>query len=123
MGVGVLLSTYVRLSQYQSIWKDDVIDVFVGSYHLNPFQPAQRKAFHECLHNKRPEMTKMWSGPNKFFNIDLEKILKVCGIKTVVVAGTVVRDVLLHTGDEVIFRGFGEVLPVDAMSAENVFAE
>jgi hypothetical protein len=110
MGVGVLRSNYVLLSQYQSIWKDDVIDVFVGSYHLNPFQPAQRKALHECLHNKRHEMTKMYAGPSKFLNTDLEKILEVRGVKTVIAAGTAAHGAVLHTGDEAVFRGFSEVV-------------
>jgi len=63
------------------------------------------------------------AGPDKFLNTDLEKILKDHGIKTVIVAGTAAHGAVLHTADEAVFRGFGVILPVDAMSAENTYIE
>lgn len=63
------------------------------------------------------------SGPNKFLNTDLEKILKDHGIKTVIVAGTAAHGAVLHTAAEAVFRGFHAVVPVDTMSAENTYVE
>ncbi|MDE1969807.1 MAG: isochorismatase family protein [Alphaproteobacteria bacterium] len=63
------------------------------------------------------------SGPDKFFNTDLEKILKDHGIKTVIVTGTAAHGAVLHTGDEAAIRGFNVIVPVDGMSAEDPFIE
>jgi nicotinamidase-related amidase len=63
------------------------------------------------------------SGPNKFLNTDLEKMLKEKGIKTVIVAGTAAHGAVLHTGAEAVFRGFAAIVPVETMSAENPFVE
>jgi nicotinamidase-related amidase len=63
------------------------------------------------------------SGPNKFLNTDLDKILKDHGIKTVIVTGTAAHGAVLHTADESVFRGYKVVVPVDAISAENLFIE
>ncbi|MDE2493622.1 MAG: cysteine hydrolase [Alphaproteobacteria bacterium] len=63
------------------------------------------------------------SGPDKFFNTDLEKILKDHGIKTVIVTGTAAHGAVLHTGDEAAIRGFNVIVPVDGMSAEDAFIE
>lgn len=63
------------------------------------------------------------SGPDKFFNTDLEKILKDHGIKTVIVTGTAAHGAVLHTGDEAAIRGFNVIVPVDGMSAEDAYIE
>jgi len=63
------------------------------------------------------------SGPDKFFNTDLEKILKDGGIKTVVVAGTAANGAVLHTASGAVLRGFKAVVPVDTMSADNAYIE
>ncbi|MGO8869210.1 MAG: isochorismatase family protein [Alphaproteobacteria bacterium] len=63
------------------------------------------------------------SGPDKFLNTDLEKILKDHGIKTVIVTGTAAHGAVIHTTDEAVFRGLTAIVPVDAMSAENAFVE
>ena len=63
------------------------------------------------------------SGPDKFLNTDLEKILKDRGIKTVVVAGTAANGAVLHTASEAVLRGFKAVVPVDTMSADNAYIE
>jgi len=63
------------------------------------------------------------SGPNKFLNTDLEKILKDNGIKTVIVAGTSANGSVLHTASEAAFRGFKVVVPVDTMSGVNPFVD
>jgi nicotinamidase-related amidase len=59
------------------------------------------------------------SSADKFFNTDLEKILKEKGIKTVVVMGVAV----LNTASQAAFRGFKVVVPVDTMSSENTYFE
>lgn len=62
-------------------------------------------------------------GPDKFINSDLEKTLKDKGIKTVVAMGTQAQTSVLHTGGAAALRGFNVVVPVDAMSADEVFPE
>ena len=63
------------------------------------------------------------SGPDKFLNTDLEKILKDRGISTLIVAGTAANGAVLHTASEAVLRGFKAVVPVDTMSADNAYIE
>jgi nicotinamidase-related amidase len=62
-------------------------------------------------------------GPDKFVNSDLEKTLKDKGIKTVVAMGTQAQTSVLHTGGEAALRGFKVIVPVDAMSSDDLFPE
>jgi nicotinamidase-related amidase len=62
-------------------------------------------------------------GPDKFINSDLEKTLRDKGIKTVVAMGTQAQTSVLHTGADAALRGFKVVVPVDAMSADDLFPE
>src|SRR6476661_3034977 len=63
------------------------------------------------------------SGPDKFRNTDLEKILKDKGIQTVIVAGTAANGAVLYTGSGAAFRGMKVIVPVDGMSAIEPTAE
>ena len=62
-------------------------------------------------------------GPDKFINSDLEKTLKDKGIKTVVAMGTQAQTSVLHTGSTAALKGFKVIVPVDGMSADEVFPE
>jgi nicotinamidase-related amidase len=62
-------------------------------------------------------------GPDKFINSDLEKTLKDKGIKAVVPMGTQAQTSVLHTGGEAALRGFKVIVPVDAMSSDELFPE
>jgi len=62
-------------------------------------------------------------GPDKFIASDLEKTLHDKGIKTVVAMGTQAQTSVLHTGGEAALRGFKVIVPVDAMSADDLFPE
>ena len=62
-------------------------------------------------------------GPDKFINSDLEKTLKDKGIKTVVAMGNQAQTSVLHTGGEAALRGFKVIVPVDAMSSDDLFPE
>ena len=62
-------------------------------------------------------------GPDKFINSDLEKTLKDKGIKTVVAMGTQAQTSVLHTAGAAALRGFKVIVPVDGMSADEVFPE
>jgi nicotinamidase-related amidase len=62
-------------------------------------------------------------GPDKFINSDLEKTLRDKGITTVVAMGTQAQTSVLHTGGEAALRGFKVVVPVDAMSSDDLFPE
>lgn len=62
-------------------------------------------------------------GPDKFINSDLEKTLEDKGIKTVVAMGTQAQTSVLHTGATAALKGFKVIVPVDGMSADEVFPE
>jgi nicotinamidase-related amidase len=62
-------------------------------------------------------------GPDKFIHSDLEKTLRDKGITTVVAMGTQAQTSVLHTGGEAALRGFKVIVPVDAMSADDLFPE
>ncbi len=63
------------------------------------------------------------SGPDKFLGTDLEKILRDKGAQTVIIVGVNANGVVLHTGSAAAFRGFKVVVPVDGMSAGDLYAE
>jgi nicotinamidase-related amidase len=63
------------------------------------------------------------SGANKFVRTDLEKILKEKGITTVIVTGTAAHGAILNTGAMAALLGFKVVVPVDAISAAEEYAE
>ena len=62
-------------------------------------------------------------GPDKFIDGELEKTLKQKGIKTVIALGTQAQTSVLHTGATAALKGFKVVVPVDAMSSEDLFPE
>jgi nicotinamidase-related amidase len=63
------------------------------------------------------------SGPDKFVETDLEKILKDRGITTVIVAGTASNGAVLFTAMGAVMRGMNVVVPVDGMSAADPYAD
>ena len=63
------------------------------------------------------------SGPDKFRNTDLEKILKDKGITTVIAVGTASNGAVLYTASGAAFRGMDVIIPVDGMSAVDPYAE
>ena len=63
------------------------------------------------------------SGPDKFLGTDLEKILQERGIKTVIVTGTAAHGAVLYTASGAALRGLKVVLPVDGLSAEDLYPE
>jgi nicotinamidase-related amidase len=63
------------------------------------------------------------SGPDKFVNTDLDKILKDKGIKTVIAVGTASNGAVLYTASGAAFRGMNVIVPVDGMSAVTPYAD
>jgi nicotinamidase-related amidase len=63
------------------------------------------------------------SGPDKFLETDLEKILKEKNIKTVIVNGTAAHGAVLYTASGAAFRGMKVIIPVDGLSAEALYPE
>jgi nicotinamidase-related amidase len=63
------------------------------------------------------------SSADKFYNTDLEKILKEKGIKTVIIVGSAAHGAVLNTGSQAAFRGFKVIVPVEGMSSENTYFE
>ena len=62
-------------------------------------------------------------GPDKFIGSELDRMLKDKGIKTVVAMGTQAQTSVLHTAGAAALRGFNVIVPVDGMSADDVFPE
>jgi nicotinamidase-related amidase len=60
------------------------------------------------------------SGPDKFVNTELEKMLKDKGIAGVIVVGTLANGGVMHTASAAALRGFKVIVPVDGMSAPNL---
>ncbi|TBL72489.1 cysteine hydrolase [Paenibacillus thalictri] len=63
------------------------------------------------------------SSVDKFYNTDLDNILKDKGIKNVIVTGTVAQGAVLHTAVAAAIRGYNIAVPVDGMSSDSLFAE
>jgi nicotinamidase-related amidase len=63
------------------------------------------------------------SGPDKFLNTDLEKILKEKGITTVITVGTAANGAVLFTAAGAAFRGLNVVIPVDGISSADAYAD
>lgn len=63
------------------------------------------------------------SGPDKFLNTDLEKILKDKGIQSVITVGTAAHGAVLNTASVAALRGLKVIVPVDGKSAESAYAE
>lgn len=63
------------------------------------------------------------SGPDKYLNTDLEKILKDKAIKTVIVVGTAAEGAALNTAAGSALRGFKVIVPVDGVTSLTTFAE
>jgi nicotinamidase-related amidase len=63
------------------------------------------------------------SSVDKFWRTDLEEILHTRGVTTVVVTGTAAHGAVLHTATSAGFRGFRVLLPVDCLSAWDIYAE
>jgi len=63
------------------------------------------------------------SGPDKFVNTDLDKMLKDKGIKTVITVGTASNGAVLFTAADAAFHGLKVIVPVDGMSAADPFAD
>jgi len=59
---------------------------------------------------------------DKFFNTDLEKILKERGVDTVIIVGTAANGAVLNTATAAAVRGLNVIVPIDGMSGDP-FAE
>jgi nicotinamidase-related amidase len=63
------------------------------------------------------------SHADKFLDTDLDKILKDRGIQTVIVTGTAANGAVFYTGSAAALRGFKVIVPVDGLSAGDLYAE
>jgi len=62
------------------------------------------------------------SGPDKFLNTDLDKILKDKGIRTVIAIGTSAHGAVLYTASGAGLRGMKVIIPVDGVSSGDATA-
>ena len=60
---------------------------------------------------------------DKFFNTELDAILKKLGVSTVIITGTTAEGAVLHTATGASMRGLSVIVPVDGMSAATLYAE
>lgn len=63
------------------------------------------------------------SGVDKFYNTELEKILRDRAIKTVVIVGTAAEGAVLHTATGAALRGLQVVVVLDGMTSAALYAE
>ena len=63
------------------------------------------------------------SSVDKFYNTELENILRDRNIETVIVIGTTAEGAVLHTATGASLRGFKVIVPVDGMPASDLYAE
>jgi nicotinamidase-related amidase len=62
-------------------------------------------------------------GPDKFLGSGLDERLKARGIKTVIVTGTSAQGAVVGVGSGAAQRGYKVIVPVDGISAEDVYNE
>jgi nicotinamidase-related amidase len=60
---------------------------------------------------------------DKFFNTELEAILKKLAVENVIIVGTTAEGAVLHTATGASMRGMNVIVPVDGMSAGTLYAE
>jgi nicotinamidase-related amidase len=63
------------------------------------------------------------SGPDKFVGTDLGKILADKAIKTVIVTGTTAEGAVLDTATDAALKGMNVIVPLDGMSASDLYPE
>lgn len=63
------------------------------------------------------------SSVDKFYNTNLNTVLREKGIKTVILTGYAANGAVLHTGISAAIRGYKVIVPVDCMSADIPYAE
>jgi nicotinamidase-related amidase len=63
------------------------------------------------------------SKADKFLNTDLEKILNEKAIQTVIVTGNSANGAVLYTATGAALRGFKVIVPVDGISANDLYEE
>lgn len=63
------------------------------------------------------------SGVDKFYNSELEAILREAGIESVVLVGTAAEGAVLHTTSGAAMRGLKVIIPVDGISSSILYAE
>jgi nicotinamidase-related amidase len=90
-----------------------IYSLTVGSS-MNDLPPAL------AAKGQEPSVT---SGPDKFLGTELENLFKKRGIKTVIVTGTAAHGAVLYTASGAALRGLKVVIPVDAISAEDLYPE
>ena len=63
------------------------------------------------------------SGVDKFYQTDLDTILKENNIKTVIITGTSAHGAVLHTATGAAARNYTVIIPVDTISSGEPYAE
>ena len=63
------------------------------------------------------------SSVDKFYNTELESVLRSKGVDTVIIAGTAAEGAVLHTATGASMRGFNVVVALDGMSSSDIYAE
>ena len=107
-----------------------------GLYNTAYLIAQARKAGMPVVHSQTPKKTPFLpdvaplpdepvvaSSVDKFWNTDLDDILQSLGVKAVIVTGTAAHGAVLHTATAAGFRGYRVILPVDCLSAADLYTE
>ena len=70
-----------------------------------------------------PSELHVQSGPDKYLNTNLDKILKSKGIKTVIAVGTAANGAVLYTASGAALRGLNGIVPVDGLSSVDAYSD
>lgn len=70
-----------------------------------------------------PDEPVVSSSVDKFYDTDLEAILKKLGAKQVIITGTAAHGAVLHTATGAARRGLAVIIPVDCLSAATLYTE
>lgn len=70
-----------------------------------------------------PDEPVVSSSVDKFYDTDLETILRELGVKNVIITGTAAHGAVLHTATGAARRGFKVIVPVDCLSAASLYTE
>ena len=90
-------------------------------YSISPGPTLIADTLPEVAPNEKEPFVK--SGVDKFYQTNLEQILKEKNIETVIIVGTAAHGAVLYTASEAVLRGFNVIVPVDGVSAESTYIE
>jgi len=89
------------------------------------FSTTSRGTREDILPEVRPagEEPVVKSSVDKFYNTDLDQMLRDRGVGSVVIVGTAAEGAVLHTATAAAIRAYHVIVPVDGLSSSTLYAE